>query len=109
MKLLIDIAQIFSYSNDNNRYSVLTCLDEASRVFNNFPRNGNTPYLSRPTTESPETASALAESPSVKIKVQSLEFLVPASLASSSLGIPLSLECLDAEHFLDICAYIKEI
>jgi hypothetical protein len=42
-------------------------------------------------TPSPATARVLAESPSVRIKVQPLEFLVPASLASSSLAIPRSL------------------
>ncbi|KAI9586705.1 hypothetical protein GQX74_002552 [Glossina fuscipes] len=35
---------------------------------------------------SPETAKDLAESPSVKINVHIMEFLVPASLASSNLG-----------------------
>uniref|UniRef100_A0A1B0C1H1 Uncharacterized protein n=1 Tax=Glossina palpalis gambiensis TaxID=67801 RepID=A0A1B0C1H1_9MUSC len=38
---------------------------------------------------SPETAKDLAESPSVKINVHIMEFLVPASLASSNLATPL--------------------
>mmetsp|Transcript_51855 Transcript_51855/g.112427 ORF Transcript_51855/g.112427 Transcript_51855/m.112427 type:complete len:259 (+) Transcript_51855:682-1458(+) len=38
--------------------------------------------------ERPATARAFAESPSVRISVQSCEFLLPASLASSSLGMP---------------------
>ena len=54
----------------------------------NLPLKGNTPYLSRPTTPRPATAKVLAESPSVKINVQSDDHFVPASLASSSLGIP---------------------
>lgn len=33
-------------------------------------------------------ANALAESPSVKINVQFIDFLVPASFASSNLSIP---------------------
>ena len=61
---------------------------DASLTFKSFPRSGKTPYRSRPTTDKPLTASAFAESPSVKINVQCSEFLPPASLASSSLGIP---------------------
>ena len=48
----------------------------------------------------PATASVLAESPSVRMSVQSMEFLVPASLASSSLLTPLSLLV-----FLLVCAF----
>lgn len=66
----------------------ITCLWEASLTFNSLPRNGKTPYLSRPTTLNPAIASALAESPSVTISVHCLEFFVPASFASSSFGIP---------------------
>ena len=67
---------------------LLTCLCEASLTFNNLPRRGNTPYLSRPMTPRPDKANDLAESPSVNIKVQSMEFFVPASLASSNFGTP---------------------
>lgn len=49
---------------------------------------GKTPKRSRPTTDSPATASDLAESPSVRISVQCSELRPPASLASSSLGMP---------------------
>lgn len=55
----------------------LTCLWEASLTLSIFPRRGNTPYLSLPTTPKPETASVLAESPSVRMSVQSIEFLLP--------------------------------
>ena len=51
-----------------------------------FPFKGKTPYKSRPTTLDPATAIDLAESPSVKIKIQSSDFFVPAKLASSNLG-----------------------
>jgi len=68
----------------------VTCLCDASLTFNNLPRSGNTPYLSLPTTPRPDTANVLAESPSVRINVQSSEFLVPASLASSNLGTPVN-------------------
>ena len=73
------------------------CFSLTSRTFSSFPylslshsshtRNGNTPKLSRPTTPRPPTASALAESPSVMISVVSMECLVPALFASSSLGM----------------------
>lgn len=75
-----------------------TCLCEASRTLRSLPRSGYTPYLSRPTTPKPATAKVLAESPSVKIKVQSNEFLVPASLASSNLAMPFNLLV-----FLPVC------
>jgi hypothetical protein len=68
----------------------VTCLCDASLTFNNLPRSGNTPYLSLPTTPRPDTANVLAESPSVRINVQSSEFLVPASLASSNFGTPVN-------------------
>jgi hypothetical protein len=61
-----------------------------SLTFKNLPFKGNTPNLSLPTTWIPLIASDLAESPSVKIKVQYSDSLVPASLASSSFGIPRS-------------------
>mmetsp|Transcript_43036 Transcript_43036/g.77214 ORF Transcript_43036/g.77214 Transcript_43036/m.77214 type:complete len:204 (-) Transcript_43036:1565-2176(-) len=64
------------------------CFTVSSLTFRNFPRRGNTPKRSRPTTPRPATAKAFAESPSVRISVHSPPFLVPASLASSSLGIP---------------------
>mmetsp|Transcript_13085 Transcript_13085/g.34606 ORF Transcript_13085/g.34606 Transcript_13085/m.34606 type:complete len:240 (-) Transcript_13085:822-1541(-) len=59
-----------------------------SRTLSSFPRSGKTPYLSRPTTARPATASALALSPSVRMRVQCCAFLPPASFASSSLGMP---------------------
>mmetsp|Transcript_6709 Transcript_6709/g.16658 ORF Transcript_6709/g.16658 Transcript_6709/m.16658 type:complete len:228 (+) Transcript_6709:1668-2351(+) len=80
----------------------------ASRTLSNLPRRGNTPYLSRPTTERPLTASALAESPSVRIRVQSSEFFPPASLASSSLGIPVRRVFLAPSCFLSSLLCLKE-
>mmetsp|Transcript_128760 Transcript_128760/g.400609 ORF Transcript_128760/g.400609 Transcript_128760/m.400609 type:complete len:224 (-) Transcript_128760:899-1570(-) len=59
-----------------------------SRTFSNLPRNGKTPYLSRPMTASPATAKLLALSPSVRMSVHSCANLPPASFASSSLGMP---------------------
>ncbi len=49
-------------------------------------------------------ALTLAESPSVTMRVQPREFLLPASLASSSLGIPLNLVCLEPLCFLEMTA-----
>mmetsp|Transcript_20160 Transcript_20160/g.60378 ORF Transcript_20160/g.60378 Transcript_20160/m.60378 type:complete len:244 (+) Transcript_20160:88-819(+) len=72
----------------------IICLSVASRTFSILPRRGKTPYLSRPMTLRPATASALAESPSVTISVHSAEFLPPASFASSSFGMPVSRETL---------------
>mmetsp|Transcript_9905 Transcript_9905/g.27631 ORF Transcript_9905/g.27631 Transcript_9905/m.27631 type:complete len:218 (+) Transcript_9905:2931-3584(+) len=69
----------------------VTCLKFASLTFSTLPLSGKTPYLSRPTTLRPATARDLAESPSVKINVQSCEFLPPASLASSNFGMPRTL------------------
>mmetsp|Transcript_25410 Transcript_25410/g.75653 ORF Transcript_25410/g.75653 Transcript_25410/m.75653 type:complete len:231 (+) Transcript_25410:2492-3184(+) len=66
----------------------VTCLKFASRTFSTLPLSGKTPYLSRPTTLRPATARDLAESPSVRMRVHSCEFLPPASLASSSFGTP---------------------
>ncbi|ABT15186.1 hypothetical protein NY2A_b787R [Paramecium bursaria Chlorella virus NY2A] len=63
---------------------------DASRTFNSFPRRGNTPYLSRPTTDSPAIASVAAESPSVRMRVHILLLFVPAHVASLSLGIPVT-------------------
>lgn len=77
-----------------------TCLCVASRTLRTFPFRGNTPYLSLPTTPKPATARDLAESPSVRIRVQSREFLVPASLASSNFGIPFIFEVLLEVSFL---------
>ena len=88
-----------------SQYSTHTCLCVASRTFSNLPLSGNTPYLSLPTTLRPAIAKDLAESPSVRIRVHSLECFVPASLASSSFGIPLSFECLELWHFLFNCAW----
>mmetsp|Transcript_92063 Transcript_92063/g.286519 ORF Transcript_92063/g.286519 Transcript_92063/m.286519 type:complete len:242 (-) Transcript_92063:372-1097(-) len=68
----------------------IICFSDASRTLSIFPRKGNTPYLSRPTTLRPATARALAESPSVRMSVHSAEFFPPASFASSSLGTPVS-------------------
>ena len=73
-------------------YIIFTCLCEASLTLSNLPRRGKTPYRSRPTILRPLTANVLAESPSVRINVQSIEFLPPASFASSSFGIPFNLE-----------------
>ena len=70
-------------------FMICSCL--ASRTLSSFPRSGNTPKLSRPTTLSPATASDLAESPSVRMSVHSCAFRVPALLASDSLGRPESL------------------
>jgi len=50
----------------------------ASLTFKNFPLNGKTPYLSLPITSIPASAKVFAESPSVRIIVQSFESLVPA-------------------------------
>lgn len=66
-------------------------MTDASLTFNNFPFNGNTPYLSLPTISIPAIAKALAESPSVNINVQNSEFFFPASLASSNFSIPCNL------------------
>mmetsp|Transcript_2027 Transcript_2027/g.4717 ORF Transcript_2027/g.4717 Transcript_2027/m.4717 type:complete len:239 (-) Transcript_2027:1276-1992(-) len=66
-------------------WSTLWC--DASRTFFSFPFNGNTPYRSRPNTDSPDTARDLAESPSVRISVHSPARFVPAQFASSSFGI----------------------
>ena len=52
-----------------------------------LPRTGKMPKVSRPTTSSPATASALAESPSVTISVHAPPLAVPASSASSSLAM----------------------
>lgn len=82
-----------------------TCLCVASRTFSNLPLSGNTPYLSRPITPTPAIARDLAESPSVRINVHEWEFLVPASLASSSFGMPFSFECFDEWHFWLSCAW----
>lgn len=70
-------------------FMICSCL--ASRTLSSFPRRGNTPKLSRPTTLKPATASDLAESPSVRINVQSCAFRVPALLASDNFGKPDSL------------------
>ena len=64
-------------------------LSAVSKTLSNLPFKGNIPYFSLPTTLRPAIAIDLAESPSVKINIQSSDFLVPASIASSNLGIPL--------------------
>jgi len=56
-----------------------------------LPCSGKTPKLSRPTTPSPATASALAESPSVSISMHGDALRVPALLASASLVTPVRL------------------
>ena len=66
----------------------ISCLCVASRAFGSFPRSGNTPQLSRPTTLRPAIASALALSPSVRMREQSFEREPPALFASSSFGMP---------------------
>mmetsp|Transcript_126296 Transcript_126296/g.342856 ORF Transcript_126296/g.342856 Transcript_126296/m.342856 type:complete len:206 (-) Transcript_126296:947-1564(-) len=84
-----------------------TCFCDTSRTFSSFPRNGNTPYLSRPITPRPATARAFALSPSVRMRVQSLACFPPASLASSSFGIPSTrLPRAPAFPSLSICAVI---
>ena len=62
----------------------------ASRTLSGLPLSGKTPYKSRPTTPRPDTASALAESPSVRMSVQSLPRAPPAAFASSSFVMPVS-------------------
>ena len=65
-----------------------TASRDTSRTFRTLPRSGNTPNASRPTTESPATATALAESPSVRMSVHCSRFpRCPAHVASSSLGM----------------------
>ena len=64
----------------------------ASRTLRCFPRRKNTPKLSRPTSPSPATAGALAESPSVRISVQRDALLAPSLLASASLAMPSGLD-----------------
>lgn len=59
------------------RAQIRTCLWEASRTLRILPLRGKTPYLSLPITPSPDTASDLAESPSVSISVHSRECLPP--------------------------------
>ena len=63
---------------------------DASRTFRGLPFKGKTPYKSRPTTPRPDTAKAFAESPSVKIRVQSLPLAPPAEFASSNFVMPVS-------------------
>mmetsp|Transcript_100219 Transcript_100219/g.251281 ORF Transcript_100219/g.251281 Transcript_100219/m.251281 type:complete len:204 (+) Transcript_100219:62-673(+) len=84
-----------------------TCFWVTSRTLSNLPRNGKTPYLSRPTTPKPATAKALALSPSVKMRVHWPAFLPPASFASSSLGMPSTrLPLAPLFALLSICAVI---
>lgn len=78
----------------------MICWCVASLTFSSLPLKGKTPYRSRPTTERPEMASALAESPSVRMRVQCCELRVPASLASSSLGMPVRRWHLEPSFFL---------
>ena len=52
--------------------------------------------MSCPTTLSPATASALAESPSVKIKVHFSDLVPPAKLASQSFAMFIMLDFFDA-------------
>ena len=61
-----------------------------SLTLRSLPRRGNTPKRSRPTTFKPEMADVAAESPSVRISVQSDDLADPAQSASSSLGKPRS-------------------
>ena len=83
----------------------MICLDDASLTFKILPLNGNTPYLSLPTTSIPDIANDFAESPSVIIRMQFSAFLVPASLASSNLGIPKSRHYFFDVKVLAILAY----
>jgi len=68
----------------------IICLLLASLTFSNLPFKGKTPNLSRPTISIPARAKLLAESPSVRIIVHYAALAVPASLASSSFGIPIN-------------------
>ena len=64
-------------------------LTPRSRTLSSLPRSGKTPKRSRPTTARPATASALAESPSVRMSVHSCaRRALPARFASSSFGMP---------------------
>ena len=53
----------------------------------------------RSSEDNPEIIPAFAESPSQNIIIQSLDFSVPAQLASVNLGIPLMLLVLDPSVF----------
>ena len=61
--------------------------EKLSRTLTSLPRNGNTPKVFLPTTESPEMARDFAESPSHRINVHSFDLDVPAYVASSSFGM----------------------
>mmetsp|Transcript_73218 Transcript_73218/g.212016 ORF Transcript_73218/g.212016 Transcript_73218/m.212016 type:complete len:227 (-) Transcript_73218:938-1618(-) len=89
----------------------IICFNVASRTLSNFPRNGKTPYLSRPTTLSPATASAFAESPSVKMSVHWEDIFEPASFASSNFGMPVKRETLlvPAFNFLPMSTLVFAI
>ncbi|ABT15838.1 hypothetical protein FR483_n553L [Paramecium bursaria Chlorella virus FR483] len=73
---------------------------EASRTLSSLPRRGKIPYLSRPTTARPAVASVAAESPSVRMRVQRPEFLVPAHAASVSFLMPVRRVFLTPSVFL---------
>ena len=62
----------------------------ASQTLSIFPFKGKEPYLSLVKVSIPASAKDLAESPSVRIKMHSSDFPVPAQLASSSLSIPIT-------------------
>ena len=53
-----------------------------------LPFIGYTPIILRSSDDNPEIIPAFAESPSQNITTQSLDFSVPAQLASVSFGIP---------------------
>ena len=61
-------------------YLLIICLLLASLIFNNLPFSGNTPNVSLPflIADKPLIAIVFAESPSVKIKLQSADLDVPA-------------------------------
>ena len=64
-------------------------MSRSSAHYDFSPVRSQTPYVARPTTSSPATASALAESPSVRMSVVSRKSDArphPARYASSSFG-----------------------
>ena len=74
----------------------LVCSTLASLVsftFRTLPFNGYTPKNFRCSWLRPDNAIALAESPSVRMSVHLADSFVPAWTASSSLGMPVILDC----------------
>jgi hypothetical protein len=62
-------------------------MKQTNLTFKSLPFKGKTPNRERPRIGNPEIANAFAESPSVRIRVHSLDFEVPAHSASSNLLI----------------------